>query len=117
MTATGTSAAAAILDPPNPDGDGYSGAQRHPVPLDAPDVALWDQRLLAYGERLRREEAEIIPEPGRACPTSRPHRPPMDCQAPDMRVRQPRAPPIADQIADIREIIHLLQPRLRLGCI
>ena len=67
MTATGMSAAAATVDPPNPDGDGYS---HHPVALDAIDVALWDQRLLAYGERLRRKEAEIFPEPGRACPTS-----------------------------------------------
>ncbi len=40
MTATGTSAAAATSDALNPDGDGYSGAQRHPVPLDASDVAL-----------------------------------------------------------------------------
>ncbi len=50
MTATGMSAAAGTSDPPNPDGDGYSGAQRHLVPLDAPDVALRGQRLLAYGE-------------------------------------------------------------------
>ncbi len=28
------------------------GARHHPVPLDAPDVALTGQRLLAYGERL-----------------------------------------------------------------
>ncbi len=28
------------------------GAGRHPVPLDAPDVVLRGQRLLAYGERL-----------------------------------------------------------------
>ncbi len=30
--------------PLNPDGDGYLGAQRHHVPLDAPDVALRGQR-------------------------------------------------------------------------
>ncbi len=40
MTTRGMSAAAARSDPPNPDGDGHSGTQRHPVPLDAPDVAL-----------------------------------------------------------------------------
>ncbi len=50
MTAPRINAAAVTLDP---DGDGHSGAQRHPVPLDAPDVALQGQRLLAYGERLR----------------------------------------------------------------
>ena len=34
------------------------GARHQPVPLDAPDVALRGQRLLAYGERLRRDRAE-----------------------------------------------------------
>ncbi len=70
MTATGMSAAASTSDPLNPDRDGYSGAQRHPVPLDAPDVTLRSQRFLAYGERLRCEEAEIIPGPSQARPTS-----------------------------------------------
>ncbi len=51
-TATGMSAAAAW----HPEGDDYSRSQRHPVPLDAPDVALRGQRLIAYEERLRREE-------------------------------------------------------------
>ncbi len=106
MTATGMSAAAATSEPPHPDGDGYSGAQRHPVPLDAPDVVLRGQRLLAYGERLRREEAEIIQEPGRARPTGRPQRPPMDRQAPEVRVRQTRAPLLVDQLADGREFAH-----------
>ena len=32
--------------------------------LDAPDVALRGKGLLVYGERPRREEAEIIQEPG-----------------------------------------------------
>ncbi len=73
MTATVRSAAAATSDPLNPDGDGYSGAQRHTVPLDAPDVALRGQRLLAYGERVRGEEAEIIQEPGQARLTGRTH--------------------------------------------
>ncbi len=45
----------------------FQGARRQPVPLDAPDVALRGQRLLAYGERLRREEAETgNPGAGRA---------------------------------------------------
>ena len=65
MTATGISAAATS----DPDGDGYSGTQHHAVPLDAPNVALQDQRLMAYGERLRREEEQITQEPGRVRPT------------------------------------------------
>ncbi len=40
--------------------DRIRGATRHPVPLDAPDVALRGQRQLAYGERLRREETEPV---------------------------------------------------------
>ncbi len=66
MTATGMSAAATS----DPDGDGYSRTQRHPVPLDAPNVALQGQRLMAYGERLRREEEQITQESGRARPTA-----------------------------------------------
>ncbi len=54
MTATGMSTAAAW----HPEGDDYSRTQRHPVPLDAPDVALRGQRLMAYKERLRREEGQ-----------------------------------------------------------
>ncbi len=69
MTVTGISAAATS----DPDGDGYSGTQRHTVILDAPNVALRRQRLMAYGERLRQKEAEITQEPGRARPTGRPH--------------------------------------------
>ncbi len=114
MTATEINAAAATSDP---DGDGYSGAQRHPVCLDVPDVTLQGQRLLAYGERLRREEAENIQEPGRACPTGRPHRPPMERQVPEVRVRQPRAPPLVDQLADGREFAHRDNRGLSLGCI
>ena len=42
----------------------------------APDVALRGQRLLAYGERLRREEAETgNPGAGRARHPARPRRP------------------------------------------
>ncbi len=66
MTATGMSATAML----NPEGNGYLRTQHHPVPLDAPDVALRGQRLMAYGERLRREEGQISQEPGRARPTS-----------------------------------------------
>ncbi len=52
------------------------GARHQPVPLDAPDVALRGQRLLAYGERLRREEAETgNPGAGRTCHPARPRRP------------------------------------------
>ncbi len=55
------------------------------------------------GRVFRREEAEIIQEPGRARPTGRPHRSPMDGLAPEVRVRQPSAPLLADQLADGRE--------------
>ncbi len=103
MAATGMSAAAAIPDPPNPDGDGYSEVQRHLVPLDTPDVALRGQRLLGYGDRLRHKEAEIIKEPGRPRPIGQPHRPLMDHQAPNVRVRQPRTPLLANRLADAGE--------------
>ncbi len=66
MTATGMSATAAL----NPEGNDYSRTQRHPVPLDAPDIALQGQRLMAYEERLRREKGQISQESGRACRTS-----------------------------------------------
>ncbi len=49
VTAMGMSAAAAWQS----EGDDYSRSQRQPVPLDAPDVALRGQRLMAYEERLR----------------------------------------------------------------
>ncbi len=52
------------------------GARCQPVPLDAPDVALRGQRLLAYGERLRWVEIEAgHPGAGRACHPDRPRRP------------------------------------------
>ena len=38
--------------PPPREEDASRGARRQQVPLDAPDVALRGQRLLAYGERL-----------------------------------------------------------------
>ncbi len=59
------------------DEDASHGARRQQVPLDAPDVALRGQRLLAYGERLRREEVETgNPGAGRTCHPARPRRPP-----------------------------------------
>ncbi len=48
-----------VLTAPGEEGM-IRGARRHPVPLDAPDVALRGQRLLAYGEQLRWEEAEVV---------------------------------------------------------
>ncbi len=71
MTATVMSAAATL----HPEGDDYSRTQRHPVPLDAPDVALRGQRLMAYEERLKPEEGQASQETGRARPSNRPYRP------------------------------------------
>ncbi len=62
----------AIIEPARPvltapgEESTIPGARRHLVPLDAPDVALRGQRLLAYGERLRREEAEAV-NPAAGC--------------------------------------------------
>ncbi len=53
------------------EGDDYSRSQRQPVPLDAPDVALRGQRLMAYEERLRREERRASQETGQARPSNR----------------------------------------------
>ncbi len=100
MIATGISAAA-IADR---DGNGYAGTQCHPVPLDAPDVALRGQRLRAYAERLCRGEKESIRESGRARPTGRSHRPPMERLAPEARVRRPRTPLLVYRLADAGEL-------------
>ncbi len=67
-------------DRPNDTGPGeesaFHGVRCQPVPLDAPDIALRGQRLLAYGERLRREEIEAVnPAARRARHLARPHRP------------------------------------------
>ncbi len=67
-------------DRPNvtmPGAEGTShGARHQTVPLDAPDVALRGQRVLAYGERLRREEIEAgNPDAGRARHPAKPRRP------------------------------------------
>ncbi len=48
----GMSAAAACQS----ERDDYPRSQRQPVPLDAPNVALRGQGLMAYEKRLRREE-------------------------------------------------------------
>ena len=58
------------------EGGASQGVRCQSVPLDAPDAALRGQRLLAYGERLRREETEISnPGAGRARHPARPRRP------------------------------------------
>ncbi len=67
--------------------------------------------MLAYGERPRREEAETIQEP-RWAVLQADNIDPDASPGPEIKVRQPRAPPMADQIADVREIIY----PLRLGC-
>ncbi len=108
MTVTGMSAAVALAEPPHRNNDSHQGAQRHPIPLDAPDVALKGQRLLVYGERLHHKEAGIVSaEPGRARPTARPLQPPLGRHIPEVRERPPPAPHMADQIEDIGEIVHL----------
>ncbi len=76
------------------------GARHHQVPLDAPDVALRGQRLLAYRERLRREETEAVnPAAGRACHPARPRQPMAGEQWPEaadspIYVEPPGAPEI-----------------------
>ena len=78
------------------------GAGRHPVPLDASDVTLWGQRLLAYGERLRLEEGEAVnPAAGRARHPARPRRPMARQQWPEAAERQMAAPPAAGGGADV----------------
>ena len=80
MPVTGINAATMPAGPPQLNNDRWllDGAQRHPVPLGAPDVALRGQRLLAYGERLRREGAGIdAAEPDRDRRAARPHQPPV----------------------------------------
>ncbi len=63
------------------------------------------QRLLAYGERLRREEAEAVnPEAGRACHPARPHRPMAGQQWPEAADRRIPMPPAADGGDDIRAV-------------
>ncbi len=99
-TATGMSAAAAW----HPEGDDYSRSQRHPVPLDAPDVALRGQRLMAYEERLRREEGRVSLETGRAWLSNRSYRPLVERMGPAAGVRRPRTPLLVDRLAEAEEL-------------
>ena len=100
MTATGMSAAAAW----HPERDDCSITQRHPIPLDAPDVALRGQRLMAYEERLRREEGQVSQESGRARPSNRSYRPPMERLGAEVRVRRPCTPLLVDRLAEDGEL-------------
>ncbi len=60
------------------------------------DVALWGQRLLAYGERLWREEIEAVnPAAGRARHPARPRRPTARQQWLEVAEGQMPAPPAA----------------------
>ncbi len=90
----GINAAATPADPLPLNEDCRYGAQRHPVLLDTRDVALRAQRLLAYGERLHREEAGIaVAESDRDSPAVRPHQTPLAHQMPEIVERQPPPPP------------------------
>ncbi len=84
--------------------DDYSRSQRHPVPLDAPDVALRGQRLMAYEEKLRREEGRASQEIGRARPASRQQRPPVERMGPAAGVKWPRTPLLVDRLADAEDL-------------
>ncbi len=84
--------------------DMIRGARRH-LPLDAPDVALREQRLLVYGERVRRVKAEAVyPEKGHACHSARPRRPMARQQWPEAADRRTPTPPVADGGDDIRPL-------------
>ncbi len=100
VTSTGLSAAAAW----HPEGDDYLRTQRHNVPLDATNVALRDQRLMAYEERLRQEGGQASQESGRARPSSRSYRPPTERLSPEARVRRPHTPLLVDRLADAEEL-------------
>ncbi len=86
------------------EGDNYSRSQCHPVPLDAPDVALRGQRLMAYEERLRHEEGRVSQETGRARPSNRSYRPPVERMGPAAGVRRPRTPLLVDRLAEAKEL-------------
>ena len=59
---------------------------------------------MAYGERIRREEERVTQETGRARPTGRQHRSPMERLAPEARVRRPSTPLLIDRLADAGEL-------------
>ncbi len=80
----------------HPEEDDYSRSQCHPVPLDAADVALRGQRLIAYEERVRREEGRVSQETGRAQASNRSYRPPGERVGPAAGVRRPRTPLLVD---------------------
>ncbi len=89
-----------VLTAPGEEGT-IRGVRHHPGPLDAPDVALRGQRLLAYGERLRREETESVnPAAGRAHHPARPRRPMARQQWPE--AAEIPAPAAADERDDVR---------------
>ncbi len=104
MTATGMSAAATW----HPEGDDYSRTQCHPVPLDAPDVALRGQRLMAYKKRLRREEGQASQESGRAQQVVST---PDGTTGSEARVRRTRTPLLVDRLADAEELVPPTQQR------
>ncbi len=54
-----------------------------------------------------REAGIFDTEPDRAHPNGRPHQPPLDRQLPEAGEQQPCEPPMADLIADVREIVHI----------
>ncbi len=99
------SAVSAPVDPAPAEGDPCYGARRRPVQCDAPDVAQRGQRLMAYGERPRREEAEIATaEAGRAHHPARPHQPMAGQQLPEAVDRRPPTPSMADGGDDDRAV-------------
>ncbi len=112
VTATGMSAAAAW----QPEGDNYSRSQRQLVPLDAPDVALRGQRLMAYEERLRREEGRTSQETDRARPSNKQYRPPVERMGPAAGVRRPRTPLLVDRLADAEDLHPHDNGRLNRSC-
>ncbi len=106
----------AVIEPTRPkvtapgEESAICGARRHPVPLDAPDIALRGQRLLAYGERLRREEAEVVnPAAGCARHPARPRQPMARQLWPEAAERQIPVPPAVGGRDEMRAVG---QPRL-----
>ncbi len=89
----------------NPNHSAFHGARRQTVPLVAPDVALRGQRLLAYGERLPREEIEAgHPAAGCERHSARPHQPPARQEWLETVEGQMLAPPAAAGRDDARVI-------------
>ncbi len=59
---------------------------------------------MAYEERLRREEGRVIQETGRARPSNRSYRPPIERMGPVARVRRPRTALLVDRLAEAEEL-------------